>query len=140
MFSLLPYLPSFPKACILYGFDCSVSVNLVLSLKNFKKIKKRIQKFKKTNVGIQLSPLRLDLLKKHLAADSIAMRLLYSIITRMWDLVGMKRFEGNSLPTFEGVTEDVFNSIRRRSLVIIFKAQFLEMSRTGSKSGRLTYT
>jgi hypothetical protein len=39
MFSLPPYLPSFPKACILYGFDCSVSVNLVFSLKKSKKLK-----------------------------------------------------------------------------------------------------
>jgi hypothetical protein len=50
------------------------------------------------------SSLRFDLLKKHLSADPIAMRLLYSIITRMESLIGWKRFECNVLPSFNGIT------------------------------------
>lgn len=69
---------------------------------------------------------RLDLFKKHLSADPIAMRLLYSIITKMQELVGLKRYEMNRLPTFDGVDEAVFNSVMRRSLVIKHEARFIE--------------
>jgi hypothetical protein len=49
--------------------------------------------------------MRLDLFKKHISADPIAMRLLYSIVTRMVELNGMKRFEMNKLPDFGQVEE-----------------------------------
>ena len=54
--------------------------------------------------------IRLDLLKKHLSADPVAMRQLYAIITHMYELVGLKRFEMNRFPKFEGVDELVFNN------------------------------
>ena len=71
-------------------------------------------------------PMRLDLFKKHISADPVAMRLLYSIVTRMVELTGMKRFEMNKLPDFGDVEEAVFNSILRRSLVIKHEARFVE--------------
>ena len=70
--------------------------------------------------------MRFDLFKKHLSADPIAMRLLYSIITRMQELVGWKRYEMNLLPSFDGVDETNFNSVMRRALVIRHQAQFMD--------------
>ena len=72
------------------------------------------------------SSLRFDLLKKHLSADPIAMRLLYSIITRMESLIGWKRFECNVLPSFSGITEENFNSLMRRAWVMIMRATIVE--------------
>jgi hypothetical protein len=70
--------------------------------------------------------LRFDLLKKHLSGDPIAMRLLYSIITKMVALIGWKRFECNILPLFSGVTEANFNSVMRRSWVMQMLATFVD--------------
>ena len=72
------------------------------------------------------SSLRFDLMKKHLSADPIAMRLLYSIITRMESLIGWKRFECNVLPTFSGITEENFNSLMRRAWVMIMRGSIVE--------------
>ena len=72
--------------------------------------------------------LRFDLLKKHLSGDPIAMRLLYSIVTKMESLIGWKRFECNVLPTFSSVTEVNFNSVMRRSWVMQMLATFVEQS------------
>ena len=55
-------------------------------------------------------PMRLDLFKKHISADPIALRLLYSIVTRMVELGGMKRFEMNKLPDFGEVEEALWVS------------------------------
>jgi hypothetical protein len=71
-------------------------------------------------------PMRLDLFKKHISADPIAMRMLYSIVTRMVELVGLKRFEMNKLPDFGVIDNAVFNSILRRSLVIKHESRFVE--------------
>ena len=69
---------------------------------------------------------RFDLLKKHLSADPVAMRLLYSIVTKMEALIGWKRYECNILPRFTGITEVNFNSLMRRSWVMQMKATFLD--------------
>jgi hypothetical protein len=78
------------------------------------------------------SALRFDLLKKHLSGDPIAMRLLYSIVTKMEPLVGWKRYECNLLPTFVGVTEHNFNSVMRRGWVMSLQATLVEPSVYGS--------
>merc|ERR1712122_179672 len=70
--------------------------------------------------------MRFDLPKKHLSADPLAMRLLYSIITRMVSLTGWRRFECNILPQFPGVTEANFNSVMRRAWVMFLKARFAD--------------
>jgi hypothetical protein len=70
--------------------------------------------------------MRFDLFKKHLSGDPIAMRLLYSIVTKMQELTGWKRYEMNLLPTFDGVTDDNFNSVMRRALVIRHLARFID--------------
>lgn len=70
--------------------------------------------------------LRFDLMKKHLSGDPIAMRLLYSIITKMESLIGWTRFECNVLPCFQGVTEQNFNSVLRRGWVMQMLATFVE--------------
>ena len=72
------------------------------------------------------SSLRFDLFKKHLSGDPVAMRLLYSIITKMEALVGWKRYECNILPTFQGVTENNFESVMRRMWVMQMRATFVD--------------
>ena len=72
--------------------------------------------------------LRFDLMKKHWSADPVAMRLLYSIITRMQELTGLKRYECNLLPSFKGINEMNFNSLMRRSWLMVMLARFVEKS------------
>ena len=40
------------------------------------------------------------------------------------ELLGWKRLELNSVPRFQGVDERTFDSILRRGLVVVYKAQF----------------
>ena len=70
--------------------------------------------------------LRLDLWKKHMSGDPMGMRLPYSIVTRMTELIGLKRYEMNTLPVFEGVNELVFNSVMRRAWVCEHLATFVD--------------
>ena len=70
--------------------------------------------------------LRFDLFKKHLSGDPVAMRLFYSIITKMESLIGWKRYACNMLPSFQAVTEMNFNSVLRRSWVMQMRATFVE--------------
>ena len=46
----------------------------------------------------------------------------------MQELVGLKRFEMNLLPSFQGVDELVFNSVMRRALLIQFSSRFVDSS------------
>ena len=52
--------------------------------------------------------LKQDLYKKHISADPVPGRLPYSIVTRLIELVGWKRFETNRVMRFSGITEEIF--------------------------------
>ena len=69
---------------------------------------------------------RLDSFKNHISADPIAMRLLYSIATKIVELLWLKRFEMNRLPASGEAEEAVFNSILRRTFVIKREARFVD--------------
>ena len=70
--------------------------------------------------------LREDLYKKHISADKIPERLPYAIVTTLVELNGWKRFELNTPVRFSGVNEDNYWSLFRRTLVIVYKARFLD--------------
>lgn len=65
--------------------------------------------------------MREDLYKKHVSGDPLAARLPYAILTKQIELIGWKRLELNKLVLFQGVTEDSFDSMFRRSLVTSYK-------------------
>lgn len=69
--------------------------------------------------------MRVDLYKKHVSGDPVAASLSYAIVTRLAELIGWKRRELNNLVRLSGVTDGNFDSILRRSWVMVFKAQFL---------------
>ena len=71
-------------------------------------------------------PIREDLLKKVITAEGIAGRLPYSVITRMFKLLGWKRFETNKMPKFSGVTPGSLQSLLRRCCVFEVKSRFLD--------------
>ena len=50
--------------------------------------------------------MREDLYKKHMSADPVPCRLPYAIVTKLVELVGLKRFELNKVMRFTGVSED----------------------------------
>ena len=68
--------------------------------------------------------MRDDLYKKHMSGDPVPSRLLYSIVTKMVELIGWKRLEMNKLLAFHGVTEGTFASMLRRTLILRMKARF----------------
>ena len=67
--------------------------------------------------------LRTHLFKLHMSGDPTAQRDLYHRVTRMIELVGLKRFEFNSMIVFSGVTHEIFYSLYRRALVILYKCK-----------------
>ena len=67
---------------------------------------------------------RLDIWKRICSADGIAGRLPYAIITRMFHMIGWKRFELNHMPDLHGVKGQDLASIIRRSVVLKFRAKF----------------
>ena len=69
--------------------------------------------------------LRQDLYKKLCSSDPISCRPPYERATKMLVMRGMLRFELNSPLTFSHITEDCWDSIYRRSLVMEMKGQFL---------------
>ena len=70
-------------------------------------------------------PMREDLYKKVMSGDPVPSRLPYAVLTKMISFKGWKRFEMNEPMSFRAVPERSFNSILRRSLVIILKGRFL---------------
>ena len=50
----------------------------------------------------------------------------YGILTKMFKIHGWKRMELNHLMTFKGVSEQDFESILRRCLIIKIKARFFD--------------
>ena len=68
---------------------------------------------------------RLDLYKKVASADPIAARLPYGILTQMIEIVGWKRMEMNKLLEIDGITEESFDSIWRRSYVCHLIGRFV---------------
>ena len=66
---------------------------------------------------------RVHLFKLHMAGDPTAQRDLYNRITRMVELVGLKRFEFNSMIVFVGVSDENFFSVLRRSHVTSYRAK-----------------
>ena len=82
--------------------------------------------------------MREDVFKKHISADPVSCRLPYAVVTRMVSLTGWNRYEMNELMRFTGTTEESFDSIFRRSLIIMHKARFLsadEFQRTFPDGG-----
>ena len=77
---------------------------------------------------------REDLYKKTMSANGIAGRRPYGTITRMLSLVGWKRLEVNHMFNFQGVTEENFNSLLRRSLVWRPRARFVEKHQISESS------
>ena len=69
--------------------------------------------------------LREDLYKKHMTGEPIACRPNYAVLTRLIRFIGWKRLEMNQSLTFQGVTEETFPSMMRRTLVILLKARFV---------------
>ena len=65
------------------------------------------------------------LYKKHVSADPVSCRLPYAVVTKQIQLVGLKRFEMNQPPRFNGTGEAAFNSIMRRSLVVELRGNFV---------------
>jgi len=61
-----------------------------------------------------------------MSGDGIAGRKPYGIVTRMLNIVGMKRIELNRLLRFSNVTESNFPSVLRRSFVWKPQARFLD--------------
>ena len=70
--------------------------------------------------------LREDLFKKLCSGDRLLGRKPYGLTTRMFELKGWKRMEVNHMLSFQGVTEDNFESILRRSLVWTPHARFMD--------------
>ena len=69
--------------------------------------------------------MRKDVYKKHISADPAACRLPYAILTKMVALRGWKRYEMNETMRFSATGESSFNSIMRKSLVVVHKACFV---------------
>jgi hypothetical protein len=69
---------------------------------------------------------KIDLFNKFATAEGIHGRLPYSILTKIFELIGWKRLEMNKMFRFEGVTEAGFNAILRRSLLIKIVARFFD--------------
>ena len=66
-----------------------------------------------------------DFYKKHVSADPIAVRLPYAVVTKLVELKGWKRYEMNKLMTFAGTDGKSFDSIYRRSCVVMMNGQFV---------------
>ena len=69
--------------------------------------------------------MREDVYKRHITADPVSCRSPYAILTRMVTLKGWKRYEMNDTLRFQGTSEASFESVFRRSLVILHKARFV---------------
>lgn len=69
--------------------------------------------------------MREDVYKRHITADPVSCRPPYAILTRMITLKGWKRYEMNDTLRFQGTSESSFESVFRRSLVILHKARFV---------------
>ena len=67
--------------------------------------------------------LRTHLFKLHMSGDPTAQRDLYHRVTRMIELIGLKRFEFNSMIIFSGVTHENFYSLYRRALIILYQCR-----------------
>ena len=63
--------------------------------------------------------------KKVMSGDPVPCRLPFEILTKMITIEGWKRFEMNEPMAFRSVPERSFNSILRRSLVVILKGRFV---------------
>ena len=74
----------------------------------------------------QRSSMRQDLLKKFATADTIAGRLPYSILTKMYRIIGWKRMEVNQFFTFDNVNEHNLESIVRRIAIIKIQSRFFD--------------
>ena len=70
--------------------------------------------------------MREDLYKKHMSADPVACRMPYAIVTKLVELTGWKRYELNKVMKFQGLSEESFPSLLRRSLCIEFKSTFID--------------
>ena len=66
--------------------------------------------------------LREDLYKKHMTGEPLACRPNNALLTRLILFIGWKIFEMNQSLTFQGVTEETFPSMMRRTLVILLMA------------------
>ncbi|CAK0846846.1 unnamed protein product, partial [Prorocentrum cordatum] len=75
---------------------------------------------KRTAAGI------LDLLKKFATAEGVSGRLPYSILTKMFRIVGWKRLEVNKFLVFDEITEQNVESLMRRLAVVKIQARFFD--------------
>ena len=69
---------------------------------------------------------RVHLFKLHMAGDPTAQRDLYNRITRMVELVGLKRFEFNAMVVFVGVSDGNLFSVLRRSHVTMYRVKVMD--------------
>ena len=70
--------------------------------------------------------LREDLLKKFATGEGISGRLPYGMVTKLHHILGWKRMELNKLIQFDDVTEQNFESIIRRIVLIKILARFFD--------------
>ena len=70
--------------------------------------------------------MRQDLLKKFATAEGIAGRLPYSILTKMFRIMGWKRLEVNQMLVFDNINEANLESIVRRIAIIRVQARFFD--------------
>ena len=63
-------------------------------------------------------------IQKMMSADKMMARLPYAMLTKLISMKGMKRFELNRVLRFVNISEQTFDSIYRRSLVINLQAKF----------------
>ncbi|CAK0792945.1 unnamed protein product, partial [Prorocentrum cordatum] len=67
-----------------------------------------------------------DLLKKFATAEGVSGRLPYSILTKMFRIVGWKRLEVNKFLVFDEITEQNVESLMRRLAVVKIQARFFD--------------
>ena len=79
---------------------------------------------------------RLHLFKLHMAADPTAQRDLYNRITRMVELVGLKRFEFNAMVVFVGVSDENFFSVLRRSHETLYRVKVYDKTYIDNQIGK----
>ncbi|CAK0885110.1 unnamed protein product, partial [Prorocentrum cordatum] len=84
------------------------------------------EEMRKERPSGQRSSMRQDLLKKFATADTIAGRLPYSILTKMYRIIGWKRMEVNQFFTFDNVNERNLESIVRRIAIIKMQSRFFD--------------
>ena len=74
----------------------------------------------------QGKPLRDDIFKKIVTGEGMFGRMPFAVLTKLFRLIGWKRFEVNKMCKFLGVTQTSLQSLLRRCIVIEIKARFLD--------------